>query len=67
MQRKNPLFIRNPANPILDASLWPYKANTVFNPGAALVGDETILMCRVEDLRGISHLTIARSRDGISD
>ena len=39
----------------------------MFNPGAARVGDETILLARVEDLRGISQLHVARSRDGVSD
>ena len=45
----------------------PYHANSVFNPGAARLGDETVLLTRVEDLRGISQLHVARSRDGISD
>jgi predicted GH43/DUF377 family glycosyl hydrolase len=40
--------------------------NTVFNPGAALYDGETVLLCRAEDPRGISHLTVARSRDGRS-
>ena len=35
------------------------------NPGATRVGDETVLLVRVEDRRGISHLTVARSRDGV--
>ena len=42
----------------------PYPANSVFNPGAARVDDETILLVRVEDLRGISQLHVARSADG---
>jgi predicted GH43/DUF377 family glycosyl hydrolase len=58
------LFTRSPANPVLTAADWPYPANAVFNPGAALVGGETVLVCRVEDRRGISHLTVARSADG---
>ena len=45
----------------------PYRANSVFNPGAARVGDETVLLVRVEDLRGISHLVVARSADGVTD
>ena len=32
-----------------------------------MIGDETLLLCRVEDRRGISHLTVARSRDGVSN
>jgi predicted GH43/DUF377 family glycosyl hydrolase len=61
------LFRRSEANPILTAADVPYPASSVFNPGAALVGDETILLVRVEDLRGISQLHVARSRDGILD
>ena len=60
-------FRRSMENPILHASSWPYPANTVFNAGAALVDGETLLLVRVEDYRGISHLTAARSRDGEHD
>jgi predicted GH43/DUF377 family glycosyl hydrolase len=59
------LFTRSPANPILTAGDWPYPANVVFNPGAAQVDDTTIVLARVEDLRGISHLTVARSANGV--
>jgi predicted GH43/DUF377 family glycosyl hydrolase len=58
------LFQRYKKNPILTANEWPYPAHAVFNPGAALVDGETLLLVRVEDLRGFSHLTIARSVDG---
>jgi predicted GH43/DUF377 family glycosyl hydrolase len=61
------LFRRHPRNPILTSVQMPYPANTVFNAGATKVGDETVLLMRVEDRRGISHLTVARSRDGIHD
>ncbi len=60
------LFRRHAANPILTARDWPYPAHTVFNAGACQVGDETILLVRVEDRRGHSHLTVARSKDGVS-
>ena len=60
------LFVRSSANPILTAAEVPYPANSVFNPGAARVGDETILLVRVEDLRGISQLHVARSSDGMT-
>ena len=65
--RPEPLFRRDPANPILTAADVPYPANSVFNPAAARVGDETILLVRVEDLRGISQLHVARSADGVTD
>jgi predicted GH43/DUF377 family glycosyl hydrolase len=61
------LFRRHSGNPILTANDWPYPAHTVFNAGATLLpSGETLLLVRVEDRRGISHLTAARSRDGIS-
>ncbi len=58
---------RSDANPILTAADVPYPANSVFNPGAARVEDETVLLLRVEDLRGISQLHVARSTDGVRD
>ena len=61
------LFERSPANPILTAADVPYAANSVFNPGAARVGNETILLTRIEDMRGISALHVARSPDGVAD
>ncbi len=58
---------RHKANPILTASDWPYTINSVFNAGAALLADgTTLLLCRVEDLRGHSHLCAARSKDGVN-
>lgn len=61
------IFTRHPANPILTADSLPYRANSVFNPGAGRVGGDTLLLVRVEDLRGISHLIAARSADGVTD
>jgi predicted GH43/DUF377 family glycosyl hydrolase len=59
------LFERHPGNPILTAEDWPYPVNAVFNPAAAALDGETVLLARVEDLRGISHLTVARSANGV--
>jgi predicted GH43/DUF377 family glycosyl hydrolase len=59
------LFQRHERNPILTAADWPYPVNTVFNPGATLLPDGTLLLCRVEDRRGLSHLCVARSANGI--
>ena len=58
------LFTRYAGNPILSAADIPYRANTVFNAAAAAIDGESILLMRVEDLRGISHLTVARNDDG---
>ena len=60
------LFHRHPQNPILSAADWPYPAHTVFNPGATRLRDgTTLLLCRVEDRRGHSHLCAARSQNGV--
>ena len=59
------LFCRHPDNPILSVRDWPYPANSVFNAAAAVTDTETVLLVRVEDFRGISHLTVARSEDGV--
>src|SRR5262249_50890948 len=62
------LFVRHKDNPILTISAWPYPANSVFNAGATkLASGEALLLARVEDRRGISHLTAATSKDGVSD
>jgi predicted GH43/DUF377 family glycosyl hydrolase len=61
------LFLRAVGNPLLTARRWPDPVNAVLNPGAALVGGVTVLLCRVEDRRGISELTVARSADGVSN
>lgn len=66
---KNPLglFKRHEKNPILTAQEWPYPVNTVFNAAATRFNGQTLLLVRVENLRGMSHLTVARSQDGLHD
>jgi predicted GH43/DUF377 family glycosyl hydrolase len=60
------LFTRHDANPILAAADWPYPVHTVFNAGATRLKDgTTLLLCRVEDRTGRSHLCAARSRNGV--
>ena len=62
------LFHRHRLNPILTAADWPYPVNSVFNPGATLLPDgTTLLLCRVEDRRGHSHLCVARSANGVDN
>jgi predicted GH43/DUF377 family glycosyl hydrolase len=59
------LFHRHAKNPILTAADWPYPIHTVFNPAATRLPDgTTLLLCRVEDRRGHSHLCAARSANG---
>jgi len=49
----------------LTAADWPYPAHSVFNAGATRLRDgTTLLLCRVEDRRGFSHLCAARSKNG---
>jgi len=65
-QQYETLFRRSVTNPILKAADWPYPVHTVFNAGATLLQDgTTLLLCRVEDRRGLSHLCAARSKDGV--
>jgi predicted GH43/DUF377 family glycosyl hydrolase len=60
------LFTRHPGNPILSRKDWPYPINSVFNAGATrLENGDTLLLCRVEDRRGLSHLCAARSANGV--
>ncbi len=61
------LFHRHPNNPIVSINDIPYVANSVFNAGAVKVGDKIFLLMRVEDRRGISHLTLAKSNNGIDN
>lgn len=67
-ERVDELFHRFDQNPILTADEWPYPCNSVFNPAAVKRSSgETLLLVRVEDLRGFSHLTTARSPNGFTD
>jgi len=66
-QKAHDLFKRYHNNPILTPEQWPYPTNAVFNPAAAKMDSETLLLIRVEDMRGFSHLTVARSSDGLTN
>jgi len=62
-----PLFTRHSDNPILSRKNWPYPINSVFNAGAVMLPDgDTLLLCRVEDRTGLSHLCAARSANGLN-
>jgi predicted GH43/DUF377 family glycosyl hydrolase len=66
MKQYETLFNRHADNPILTGKDWPYSINSVFNAGATLLQDgSTLLLCRVEDRRGLSHLCAARSVNGV--
>ena len=67
MRLTNEVFKRCKHNPIITYRHMPYLCQSVFNPGAIHIGNETLLLLRVEDLEGKSHLTVARSIDGMTD
>jgi len=60
------LLKRYQGNPVITAYDFTYPINSVFNAGATFFNDETVLLMRVEDRRGISHLTAARSKNGFN-
>ncbi len=51
-------------NPIITLESVPFPCNTVFNAAPTRLGDEYILLMRVEDLAGRSVFALARSEDG---
>jgi predicted GH43/DUF377 family glycosyl hydrolase len=61
------LFTRYKENPVLTADMWPYTVNAVFNAGVTQLEDKTLLLVRVEDRTGSSHLSVVSSRDGYTD
>ncbi|MHC4396849.1 MAG: glycoside hydrolase family 130 protein [Planctomycetota bacterium] len=66
-KEKHEIFKRYKGNPILTPEDWPYPTNAVMNPAATKLNSETLLLVRVEDMRGFSHLTVARSADGFTN
>jgi len=65
--KSSELFQRHEGNPILTAADWPYTVNAVLNPAATRLDGETLLLIRVEDRTGLSHLCVARSADGLTN
>ncbi len=67
MRKKYHLDIikRHPLNPIITREDVPYHCNTVFNAAACKCRGEYLLLLRIEDFEGKSHLTLARSHDGL--
>jgi beta-1,2-mannobiose phosphorylase / 1,2-beta-oligomannan phosphorylase len=67
-EKHQTLFHRHAANPILTGKDWPYSINSVFNAGATFLPDGSmLLLCRVEDRRGLSYLCVARSLNGVDE
>ena len=67
MRIRGETFQRCELNPIITFRDIPYPCNSTLNPGVAEFEGETLLLLRVENLEGSSHLTVARSKDGIRD
>lgn len=65
--QESELFKRYKHNPVLTPSMWPYKVNSVFNAGATIFEDKVLLLVRIEDMRGFSHLCRAESKDGYTN
>jgi len=61
------MFLRHPGNPIITAADLPSVVNAVFNPGATVFEGETLLLLRVEERTGLSHLVVGRSPNGYSN
>ena len=57
-------FTRYEKNPILSRDDVPYACNTVFNAAVVRYNGKYLLLLRIEDLTGKSHLTKAWSEDG---
>ena len=58
------VFKRYSSNPILERKDIPYPCNTVFNAAACRFKGRYVLLLRIEDRSGHSHLTLAYSDDG---
>ncbi len=61
------LFTRYKGNPILTPAMWPYRINSVFNAAATVFENKVLLLNRIEDMRGFSHLCVATSKDGYTN
>lgn len=59
------LFHRWEGNPVLALEDMPFRCNTVFNGTPVKIGNEYLLLLRVEGQQGYSFFALARSRDGL--
>lgn len=58
------VFHRWEGNPCLGVEDIPFRCNAVFNGTAVKLGDEYLLLLRIEGQRGRSFFGLARSQDG---
>jgi len=59
------VFTRHADVPLITPADLPFHANGVLNPGVAEVDGDVVLLLRIENREGISHIRVARSRNGI--
>lgn len=59
------IFVRHRMNPLITPRTLSLRANAVLNPGAVEVNGEVILLLRIENRQGISHIRVARSANGV--
>ena len=60
------IFHRWEGNPVLSLEDIPFRCNTVFNGTPVKLGDEYLILLRVEGQRGYSFFALARSHDGFN-
>ena len=67
MQRRirRDIFHRWEGNPMLTLDDIPFRCNAVFNGTPVKVGDEYLLLMRIEGQQGYSFFALARSPDGL--
>ncbi len=58
------LITKYEKNPILTKNDVPFQINSIFNASAVKVGNDYLLLCRVEMPVGYSSLVLARSKNG---
>ncbi|MHB0869061.1 MAG: glycoside hydrolase family 130 protein [Chloroflexota bacterium] len=59
------VFVRHGLRPIITPDDLPFETNAVLNPGVAEMDGEVVLLLRIEDRQGISHVHVARSYNGV--
>ena len=65
MAQTRELFQRYEHNPIIAPEQSSKVVNAVFNPGATMFEDKTLLLLRVEYRTGLSSLVVATSENGV--
>ena len=61
------IFTRHEQNPLITPDHLPFESNAVLNPGVAETNGEVVLLLRIEDRQGLSHIRVARSNNGVDN